>query len=336
MRVTLSEIADKAGVDVSTVSRALRGSPRVRAQTQEKILKIYRELSQRVNLPRYRNSRQGLLCLCMRGENLPQETLSSDPFTRQLQSMQQVASEYGYGVMVGVYSAQGMTPTDRMMENGEIAGVLLMYSTIDDPVFGRLERLSIPFIQVHRMLDRGHLHYIGVDDRGATREMADYLLDKGYHDLAFIGGSMNRLPPRHKQWGYEDAMRDRGLRIRPQWVVHLPDGNRPADAERATRELLTSPHRPRAILAVTDRIAFDVIATARKLGLVVPRDLAVAGFDDHEKAALCSPPLTTVQVPWVEMVRLATVNLVQLVEHRSKIGQIQIRMNTRLIVRRSA
>lgn len=338
VRVTLNQIAKQTGVSVSTVSRALAGSTLVNVETQKRILEAYRRLYRQTSVSgdSATHESQRLLGLCMRLPETRRRRPPDDPFIRRVQVMQQVASDFGYGVMLGPYSTEGGTPADRMIEARQLAGVILLNSSVEDPIFERLDRAGIPFIQIHRLLEHGRHHFIGVDDRRATRQMTEYLLDKGCRALAFVGGPPDRLPQQRKREGFMEAMRQRGFEPNPQWMVHLTGEVTREEAEKVVQPILGTEPRPTGVIAATDEIAFGVIQYAQRLGLNVPDDLRVAGFDDHDAAATFSPPLTTMHVPWMDMVRLATMLLVQLVEHGGEVEQIQARFATRLIVRRSA
>ncbi|MFQ5626751.1 MAG: LacI family DNA-binding transcriptional regulator [Methyloligellaceae bacterium] len=259
-----------------------------------------------------------------------------DAFLRDVQVMQDAAAAAGYGVLLGPYSGQGRTVADTMIDNQELAGVILLGSHIDDPIHQRLEVAEIPFILVHRMIDNGPYHCIGIDDEQATRDLTNYLLDKGYKSIGFLGGPEQRLPQQQKKKGFLAALADRGIEVNPDWIVNMQHAATESAAREAAMQLLSQPDRPRAILASTDGIAFGVLDAARGRGLDVPRDLAVAGFDDRDRAAYSTPPLTTIHVPWNEMARIATSQLIQLVEYGQAIKKIQVCLTTRLVVRRSA
>ena len=189
---------------------------------------------------------------------------------------------------------------------------------------------------IHRLWQGGKYHCVGVDDERAAAELADYMLDKGYTDLAFVGGPPASLAQKQKRNGFLRALQQRGIPARPEWIAEVAETMNEAAAQQAVERLLAGPDRPRGVLAASDEIAFGALAAARKYGLDVPQELAVAGIDDRQRARYSHPSLTAMHLPWKEMVELATKYLIQLIEYEHTIEQIQVRLATRLVVRDSA
>ena len=147
---------------------------------------------------------------------------------------------------------------------------------------------------------------------------------------------MTRLPLHHKKNGFIAALRNRGLDVNPQWMINLRYDQPRGDICKIVREFLQIKQRPRVIVCAADMYALGVLDAAHELGLRVPEDLAVTGFDDRPETALSDPPLTTVHIPWNEMMRVATSQLIQLISCPIDVENIRVKMATRLVIRDSA
>lgn len=247
--------------------------------------------------------------------------------------MQDAALEYGYSLMMGSYGTDGVG--DQMIEQRTVDGVIVHGILIDDPIYQKLQQFDIPFIVLHRLLQQSGYHYVGVDDRAGACQAVEHLISQGYKKIAFLSGPANVLPLTEKLAGYSQTLQKHHIAIRPQWILHSPRGGTEAQGLELALRLLESSPRPRAVFAATDRIALGVLEAADRKGIDVPGDLAVVGFDNLKESSSSHPPLTTIAVPWAQMMYLSVSLLVQLIEHGAAVEQIAAKLKTELIVRRS-
>jgi LacI family transcriptional regulator len=142
-----------------------------------------------------------------------------------------------------------------------------------------------------------------MDDRRAAREMTRLLIEAGHHEVGFIKGHPDHGASELRYQGYVDALEEHGLELRPERVVQGYFSFR--SGLEAAEQLLSAPRRPSAIFASNDDMALGVIAVAGRVGVSVPQELSVVGFDDTPGAQIVWPQLTTVRQPIEEMAAAA-------------------------------
>jgi LacI family transcriptional regulator len=150
---------------------------------------------------------------------------------------------------------------------------------------------------------------VSIDDFEAAYTMTRHLISLGHTDIGFIKGHPNQTASGKRLEGFLAGMDEAGLKVRPDWVVQGYFTYR--SGLDAAENLLTGARRPTAIFASNDDMAAATVAVAHRMGLDVPRDLTVAGFDDTALATTVWPALTTVRQPIVEMARLALASLLE-------------------------
>ena len=329
-RVTLEKVAQETGLSVSTVSRALRGHSNVSQDTQQQVQRAYERLLY-AGAEKPSSTRRSVL-----GFLMPTSKISlaiQDNIPKEFQSMQEAALEYGCSLMMGSYGTDGVG--DQMIQQRTVDGAIVYGVLIDDPIYQKLQQFKIPFIVLHRLLRQSGYHYVGVDDRAGACRGVEHLISRGHREIAFLSGPANVLPITEKLAGYTETLQKHNIAIRPPWILHSPRGATEAQGLELGLHLLESTARPQAVFAATDRIALGVLEAAEQKGIDVPGDLAVVGFDNLKKSSSSHPPLTTVAVPWAQMMYLSVSLLVQLIEHGAAVEQIEAKLKTELIVRRS-
>ena len=172
-----------------------------------------------------------------------------------------------------------------------------------------------------------------IDSVMAARRAVQFLQAVGYSKIALINSSLQYKYAQDRQFGYEQALTEAGLTVRPEWLVHITDVNYSLAAGAAER-LLGLPDRPDAIFAVSDVIAAAVIKVARRLGIKVPQDLGVIGFDNTEISQMMEPSITTINQPRYELGAYACDLLLEQIKN-PKAPARQLLLNTELIARES-
>lgn len=187
-----------------------------------------------------------------------------------------------------------------LLRSAALDGVVLAPPSCDLPeLLDVLDKVGIRYARIapHREPGRGAI--ATMDDVGAARALAKHVLDLGHRQIGIILGDKTHHASEARLEGYREALADAGLAL-DQVMIEQGDFTY-RSGETAAHRLLTRPERPTAILAQNDDMAVAAIMAARDLGLDVPRDLSVTGFDDSEVAKLSWPRLTTVRQPVFEM-----------------------------------
>lgn len=335
--VTMTDIAEKAGVSRSTVSFVLNkryNGVYVSDDTRERVTAAAQALGYR---------RNELARAIVTGKNRVLGFLVSSPeseiVARMLAGVLDEAEEQRYFIKVlrlrnNVIDKETI---DRCAEL-RLAGVIVLYLNEErlNELHVELSRYNIPVAT----LDDSLAHPWGVrvisDDPNGCRLAIQHLFDLGHRKIGLISGRPDAGSSILRQDAYCEVMRQEGLAVPPHYIVH---GYWSVDkTEAVTRQLLSSPDRPTALICDGDIMAMAVCRTARRMGLNVPDDLSVIGFANIDAAIAADPPLTTVAQPFQEMGRMAVRRLLQLVDDESEgnsLEPIEELLPTHLIIRAS-
>lgn len=304
---TIVDVAREAGVSIKTVSRVLNHEPGVHESTRDAVLKVVEALSYR--------PKQSARSLAG-GRSFLIGLLYYDPSAAFVGSVQQGATvrcrELGYHLVVE--SLHNDAPDlrqqiDRMVMALRPDGMILTPPLCDNPeVLAALRASGTPCVLMSPERDIRGVPSVRMDDVHAAEEITNLLLSLGHQRIAFIKGPPDQSASAARYEGFAAALRAHDLQPDPELIQ--PGNFTFASGRDAAHKLLSGRQRPTAVFASNDDMALGVLAAAHRLGLSVPNDLSVAGFDDSPAAALVWPPLTTVRQPVAEMARAAVEMLV--------------------------
>lgn len=304
---TIVDVAREAGVSIKTVSRVLNHEPGVHESTRDQVLKVVEAL-------RYR-PKQSARSLAG-GRSFLIGLLYYDPSASFIASVQQGATlrcrELGYHLVVESLHHEApdlRQQIDRMVLALRPDGMILTPPLCDDPeVLAALRDSGTPCVLMSPERDLQGVPSVRMDDVRAAEEITNLLLSLGHRRIAIIKGPADQSASALRLQGYVNALRAHGLE--PDAELVQPGLFTFASGRDAAHQLLSRRQRPTAVFASNDDMALGVLAAAQRLGLSVPGELSIAGFDDSPAAALVWPPLTTVRQPVAEMARTAVEMLV--------------------------
>lgn len=309
---TIYDVARKARVSAMTVSRVINGGVNVDETTRERVKAAIVSLQYQVNQAA-RSARKGVLRIGLLLGS-PGAAFMSD---FQLGAMDQCSQE-GAQLIVekcGDLDSQ-RAAADRLVEHS--ADCILVPPPLCDleASLRQLDDLRVPIVAVASARPAAHISAVRIDDYQAAKTMMHHLFAAGHRDIAFIQGEPGHSPAQLRYHAYCDAMRVAGMRVRPERVAEGVLTYRSGLA--AAQALLDQPDRPSAIFACNDDMAAAVISVAQGMGLRVPQDLAVCGFDDAPIAASVWPGVTTIHQPIDEMARAAVQLAIEAVRARGR------------------
>lgn len=230
----------------------------------------------------------------------------------------------------------GRSSPDRQLRNGtgyldiEVDGFVFIAPQMDAPALRLLFEAGIPFTTVAGQIDLPYPSF-GSDNVGGVRQALTFLRQLGHTKIAHIAGPANFADGAVRERAFRDFMAEKKMDL-PEEYVHRGAFAYETGAS-AARSLLRLPERPTAIFAANDMMAYGAISVAAELGLEVPKDLSVIGFDDEDHSYLFKLPLTTVRQPAAEAAREALKAVIDLVQGSKEVqGR---KLPTDLIVRES-
>ena len=307
-RVTLAEMASALGVAPSTVSNAYNRPDQLSAGLRARIMATATHLGYAGPDPAARSLRRGRAgAIGLLYTDRLSYAFADPAAILLLQGIARAAEEEGLGLLLLPGRSGGVRPTSSQA----VVDGFIIYSLVqDDPQIAAALVRRLPTV----LVDVAHgvgAPVVGIDDRGAAHDAAAHLLALGHRRLGVIAFG---LGPQHaagradvqrqatatfhvvaeRLHGYTAALADAGLPWAGVPVYTCEDNTRDAGRE-AAMQLLTREPRPTALLTMSDQYALGALDAARALGLAVPDDLSIVGFDDIPEAALAQPPLTTVR-----------------------------------------
>ncbi len=307
MAVTIKDIARAAGVSHSTVSRALKGDPRISQATTERIRRLAEEMGYRPSAVA-----QSLVTRQTRTIGLV-VTFISDPFIdRIVDGIEDQAAQAGYSVFLSASHAdpeRELTVVETFHRR-RVDGVIVLASRVGHLYGERLDELGVPIVLINSQAEGEYLYSVSADDRQGARLVVQHLVELGHRRIGYIGCTF-RPPSSRRRWaGYRDALEEAGLPYNPDLVV-VPDTHQDVESGRLGLKALLE-QGVTAVFCYNDRTAIGTMLEARKHGLHVPRSLSVAGFDNIDASWYVTPTLTTVHQPRLEMGRRAAQMLLDL------------------------
>ena len=283
-RLTIADVAARAGVSVATVSRVVNGRYGVSEQTAARVREVIDEMgyAQSLVAQSLRSEKTGVIGVLMS---------RIEPFgTEILKAVSDELQDSGYELVV-------FCPTSEHAEGWErrslarlggtlVDGSLLVAPTVVDVSSDR------PVVAIDPHVGAGHLPTVAGENREGAMAATRHLIELGHRRIGFLGGRTDLESAAQREAGYCAALTAAGLDVDPDLIVHGDFTE--AGAEAPARRLLGLRDRPTAVFAANDRSAMRVLQLAAEQGLDVPGDLSVVGFDDVPEAAATTPPLTTV------------------------------------------
>lgn len=294
--VTIRDVAQAAGVHVSTVSRAL--NPDKRGMISEEVLRVVEEAAQRLG---YRPNRAASALRTGRthtiGVLVPD--ITNPVFPPILQGIEASAAARGYFVFVtNVMDHALARPVVERMLAQQVDGLVMAIATRDDPLIDYLQKAGMHAVLVNRADESGRLPAVVSDDRLAMKLAVDHLVGAGHRRIAHLAGPQNVPTGVARRQGVEQALRDRGLE--PAAVVECESYSREAGRQ-AMGELLARHERPDAVVCCNDLVALGAYDLLRVQGLRVPQDISITGHNDMPLVDMVDPPLTTIRLPHREL-----------------------------------
>jgi len=331
MPVTLKELGARAHVHPSTVSRVANNDPslRIAPPTRQRIEALLRETEYQPNgVARGLKLRQTLVLAVV----IPDIT---NPFFAALfRGVEDAASPRGYNVLL--CNTDGSPARQRShlqsLHARRVDGVIMASSFLKDPTVRWLRHQGVPYVLVNRFSDESHDAFVGSDDLVGGRLATEHLVELGHRRIGHLAGKLTVSTGVMRRRGYLVALADRGIAADPRLVVE--SGYTEEGGARAAERLLALPDRPTGIFAVTDMTAVGAFGVARRMGLRIPEDVAIVGYNDIPLATRIVPALTTVHVPIHDFGAVAARLLLEQIETGAPSRQ-RVVFNPQLVVRGS-
>ena len=330
-KVTIKDIASRAGVTPATVSMVLNRKPNISFETREKILRVARELNYVPNV-----AARGLVAGRTNSIGIIMPNLA-EPFTVEvLRGIESVIKKSYYQLVL--YDTVGRVELNeeiyrRIVQEGRVDGVIMVTVNMSDENLQRFVDGNIPAVILEQDTDKTDC-VLARNQEGAYKA-AKYLIDRGHCNIGVVHGSMRFQTYQERMRGFQKALAEHNLKFDRKWEVEIKEHHIEAGFE-AAKYLMEIEPKPTAILCFAgDYVAVGIIQALKSLGHRIPEDVAVIGYDDLEYAQIIDPPLTTVRQPVFEMGSTAMKILIEKLTEGFKEFK-RVIFDQRLIIRESA
>jgi LacI family transcriptional regulator len=330
--VTQKQIAERAGVNVSTVSRVLRQSEPANgwSHSAQRVMEVAEELGYRPN-----QVAASLRTRSTRTIGLVMPRLTDIVIATVCQAIESAAKHAGYQLLL-------TTPADEVpaqladidfLLSRQVDGLILTSLHIDDmTAASRLQTLPVPAVATNRHFN-DVIPAVVSDDVAGGRLATQHLLDLGHHRIGLVAGPRHASTAKDRMIGYMQALDAANVEVDESLVVHT--GFEVEGGVLGAHALLSLPNPPTAIFAVNDTAAIGVMGAARQRGLSIPDDLSLVGYNDIPIVAQLPTPLTTVRSAISTMAGLAVDRLVKRIRGVSDEGPTRQMTRVEVVVRSS-
>lgn len=331
-RVTIKDVARKAGVTHPTVSRAINDSPRVSEKTKKRIRRIITELGYRPNLIARSLVRSTSRVLAVITPDL-------NPHVQPiLRGIADACRRNNYALMLFStdYWAEEKLSYTWVTDNWRVDGMLIYnvtYHRSGGSDIRRIQSYRTPFVFINKYLHDPKINSVSVDNAEAVAQAVSHLRELGHRRIGIMNGNLKSVDGVERFDGFKRALAAAGL----SFDEHTTGCANYSDEQsyEEMKRILCQARPPTAMFCANDLMAMGVIRAAEEKGLSVPRDLAVVGFDDIESSRYFRPALTTFRPPLQEVGGKAVELLIGILQNPHRKPE-QIPMTAKLIIRDSS
>ncbi len=315
-RYTIKDIAEQSGVSLSTVSLVLNGNPRISAATRDRVHETIARLGYQPNrMARalaWRHSRTlGILVPQLR------HAFADVYFGEIVSGIYDRASKLGYKIILEVASAKFVESKEylQLYDQKFVDGILMIGASSKHQFLAEMVDSSRPMLMVNSYSKEFDTNYVVSNYRYGAWQAAQHLVHLGHRRVGFITGGLAEIQTSQDIYeSFTEVLKERGIPLTPELMV---DGWLTEEGGmKAAEQLMRQDSQITAIFALNDKMALGAIKKLNELGLNVPQDIAVVGFDDIPQASYSIPSLTTVHQPLYEIGKLSCERLIELIHGR--------------------
>lgn len=312
------DVARRAGVSIKTVSRVLNNEPHVKEALREKVRAAARDVGYVPSAPARRLRSRRSYTIHMVSHSHRSNYVNAIQF-----GAMQTCQDEGYQLVMSLMDDLRDMPMDALRQRfGELVAasrpdglILVPPLSNDERLFEVLSGFDVPVARVGPNDIPAAQIIVKIDERAAARELTEYLIGLGHRRIAFVRGKEDQNATSERYAGYSEALAAAGIALDDR-LVAPGDFNFEAGLD-AGHALLERDARPTAVFAANDDMAAGVLMAAHRMGLEIPRDVSIVGFDDSEIAEKMWPALTTVRQPLLELGHSATRQLIDAASRRA-------------------
>ncbi|HEX7713646.1 MAG TPA: LacI family DNA-binding transcriptional regulator [Bacillota bacterium] len=318
MNPTIKDVAVTANVSVATVSRVLNDLPGYSEETRQKVLQAITKLGYEPNA-----LARGLVSKRSHTIGILMPSLSSMVASEILKGIEDTAHRSNQSVIVCNTDNDGKRTLEylQVLQEKQVDGIIVVSANIIPEYYQKMMAMRKPVILVATKYPQSNLPFIKVDDEKAAYDATSYLIQKGHRIIGMLSGTRtDQIASTPRVKGYERALSDHGIPIRENYITYGDFSFKSGMI--CLERLLEATPEITAIFAASDEMAVGVLSQAFKMGIAVPRQLSVIGYDNTQIAEMTTPPLTALSQPFYEMGQSGIAMLLEQIEQGKKMESL--------------
>ncbi len=335
---TIRDVAAKAGVNPSTVSRVFSGKATISEKTRQRVLAAAEALAFQPNAIARSLSVRRTNTIAVVVPHIFAGYFEDSFFPQIMRGLLDAAYQHGFRVLVSGSNSHTdvIDQTFQILRSRQADGIVVLSNRLDVDTVGALRNQATPFVLVGRPPDEHQdIDWIDADNVHWTKVVVRHLLGLGHHKIAFIGGDPEVSVTRERLKGYCNAMTVAGLPIRDEWI-HFGYFCEEGGHHAVERMVPLGTAAPTAYYAANDLMAIGVMQALRAAGIAVPTDVSVIGTNNSAESAHVVPALTTLHVPYAAMAAAAAQLLINRINSGLETPPAQQYIDCQLIQRHSS
>ncbi|TWT14599.1 LacI family DNA-binding transcriptional regulator [Planomicrobium sp. CPCC 101079] len=303
---TIKDVAKKAGVSISVVSKTYNNYVDVSEETRQRIFAVAKELDYTPNIVAKNLSSKKQMTLGLISSGVLNDNEKDNNAFDIFKGVYREISETRFELSINLIDSQKQKQQSYVQYCRErnIGGAILQGIRTDDQYYKELLNTNIPCVVLDIMneTENGLIGSVSIDNALASKEMALYLLERNHRNLAVVSGTKETYVNKERMKGLEEALHAHGMKLDD---VDFLDADFSEEAAYELSKMYLQKTQPTAFFCFSDLMAFGVIKAIKEAGLRIPEDISVTGFDDLIFSSYTQPPLTTIKQDFVEIGKVA-------------------------------
>ncbi|HZG56335.1 LacI family DNA-binding transcriptional regulator [Paenibacillus sp.] len=336
MTVTIKDVARRAGVSPSTVSRVISNHPRISEETALRVKRVMEEIGYHPNMMAKSLVSRTTQTIAVILPRPADELFQNLFFSEVIRGIVAQSTRSGYDLLMatGASEREELETVTRLVRGRRVDGILLLTSRANDPVVAMLKEAKFPFALIGRHEDDSELLTIDNDNVQASYDATRHLISQGHERIGFVSGPPNLVVSRDRLAGYHKALKEGALPSRPEWIV---EGEFLQESGyRAMSLLMGLPERPTALVVIDDVVTFGILRGLMEIGFSVPKDLALVSFNNIVFSELATPPISSIDIGIYQLGYTASQELIRSINAERPSPTRRHLIPHRLVVRESS
>jgi len=314
VNVTIKDVARKAGVSPSTVSRVISNHPRISADTANRVKKVMDEIGYHPNMMAKSLVSRTTQTIAVILPRPADELFQNMFFSEVIRGILAQLTKSGYDLLMayGASEREELDTVTRLVKGRRVDGILLLSSRTNDPIVAMLRAADFPFAIIGRNEDYDDILTVDTDNVQAAYDATRHLIAQGHDRIGFVSGPPELVMSRDRLAGFTKAMKEAGLPVRSEWIV---EGEFLQESGyRAMSLLMGLSVRPTALVVIDDVVTFGILRGLYELGFHVPMDLSLISFNNVVLSELATPPISSIDIGIYQLGYTASQELVRMVK----------------------